>query len=108
MEEDSFQEEQKFTQKWILFPLYSLWVLSLLIIPCILLGKKAGLFTAILPFVIISFILLLFKSLKLQTRITADGFYYRFFPFERRFREIKKSDIELLEVKSYDPLRDYG
>ncbi len=48
------------------------------------------------------------QEFKLQTRITAEGVYYRFFPLERRFREIKKSDIEKLEVKSYDPLRDYG
>ena len=108
MEIDNFNEEQKFTQKWILFPVFSLWVLSLLISPFILLEKKAGLFTAILPFLIMSLIMLLFKSLKLQTRITAEGVYYRFFPLERRFREIKKSDIEKLEVKSYDPLRDYG
>jgi hypothetical protein len=108
METDDFNEEQKFTQKWLLFLLYSLLVLSLLVSLLVLLEKKAGLFTSILPFVIMSFIVLFFKTVKLQTRITDEGIYYRFFPLERSFRVIKKSDIEKLEVKSYDPLREYG
>ena len=108
MEEDNFYEEQKFTQKWILFLIYSPWVLCFFASLMALLQKKAGLFTAILPFVAISVIVLLFKSLKLQTRITVDGIYYRFFPVQRMFRAIKKSDIEKLEVKTYDPLSEYG
>jgi hypothetical protein len=108
MEEDIFYEEQKFTQKWIFLILYLLWVLSLIVSLLALLEKKAGFFIAFLPLLIISVIVLLFKSLKLQTRITGEGIYYRFFPLERRFRVIKKTDIEKLEVKSYDPLREYG
>jgi hypothetical protein len=108
MEEDSFQEVQKFTQKWVLFLIYSPWVLCFFASLIALLEKKAGLFTAILPFVAISFIVLLFRGLKLQTRVTGDCIYYRFFPVQRRFRAIKKSDIEKLEVKTYDPLNEYG
>jgi hypothetical protein len=108
MEEDNFYEEQKVTQKWILFLIYTLLVLSLLVSLLALLEKKAGLFIAFLPFLIMSLIVLLIKSLKLQTRITGEGIYYRFFPVQRRFRVIKKSDIEKLEVKIYDPLSEYG
>jgi hypothetical protein len=108
MGEDSFYEEQKFTQKWVWFLLYSLWVLSSIVAVLVLLEKKAGLFIAFLPFLIVSVIVLFFKSVKLQTRITREGIFYRFFPLQRRFRLIKKSDIEKLEVKTYDPLREYG
>jgi hypothetical protein len=108
MAEDTFYEEQKFTQKWILFIVYSIWVLFLIVSLLILLEKKAGLFLAFLPFLIISAFVLFFKSIKLQTSITGEGVYYRFFPIQRRFREIKKTDIQKLEVKSYNPLREYG
>jgi hypothetical protein len=108
MEGDTFQEEQKFTQKWVLLLLYSLWVLSLIVSLLALLEKKASLFVVILPFLSMSVGVLFFKSIKLQTRITGDGIYYRFFPVQRRFRVIKKSDIEKLEVKSYSPLSEYG
>ena len=108
MGEDTFYEEQKFTQKWIYIILYLVWVLCLVVSLLTLLEKKAGLFLAILPFVIGIVFVLFFKSIKLQTSITDEGVFYRFFPLERRFRVIKKSDIEKLEVKSYDPLREYG
>jgi hypothetical protein len=108
MAEDTFYEEQKFTQQWILFIVYSIWVLFLIVSLLILLEKKAGLFLAFLPFLIISAFVLLFKSIKLQTSITGEGIYYRFFPVQRRCRVIKKTDIPKLEVKSYNPLREYG
>ncbi|HLX65448.1 MAG TPA: hypothetical protein VKR41_00590 [Puia sp.] len=108
MDDDSFHEEQKFTQKWVLFIVYSLWVLFLIVSLLILLEKKAGLFLAFVPFLIISVFVLFFKSIKLQTSITGEGIYYRFFPIQRRFRVIKKTDIQKLEVKSYNPLREYG
>ncbi len=105
---DTFYEEQKFTQKWVLFIVYSIWVLFLIVSLLILLEKKAGLFLAFLPFLIISAFVLFFKSIKLQTSITDEGIYYRFFPIQRRFRVIRKTDIEKLEVKSYNPLSEYG
>jgi hypothetical protein len=108
MEEDIFYEEQKFTQKWLEFVLYFLWASSIVVSLFAFLGKKAGPLVAIVPFLVVSIIVLLFHSLKLQTRITSDGIYYRFLPFQRKFRFIKKSDIDNLEVKSYEPISEYG
>ena len=108
MGEDDFREEQRFTQRWLLLLIYSLWALTLIVPLLVLLEKKAVFFIAFLPFLIMFVVALFFRITKFQTTISDEGIYYRFFPFQIKFREIKKSDIDSIEVKTYDPIREYG
>lgn len=53
-------------------------------------------------------ILILFALLKLETVITPEEVKYRFKPFQRKFKVIRKSDIKDWQVQQYKPMRDYG
>lgn len=53
-------------------------------------------------------IILLFVLLKLETRITADGIYYRLFPFTLRFRRIPFNEIRSYFIRKYNPITEYG
>lgn len=47
-----------------------------------------------------------FLNFGMMTELREDGIQVRFFPFYRRFIDLK--DIQNYEVKEYHPLRDYG
>lgn len=53
-------------------------------------------------------IILLFVFLKLETRITTDGIYYRLFPFTLRFRRIPFNEIHSYFIRKYNPIIEYG
>lgn len=53
-------------------------------------------------------IILLFVLLKLETRITTDGIYYRLFPFTLRFRRIPFNEIRSYFIRKYNPITEYG
>jgi hypothetical protein len=41
-------------------------------------------------------------------RIDTDAVNYRFLPIQLKYRKIKRSDIEKMDVITYDPMEDYG
>lgn len=103
-----FNEEQKFTQRWVQVLLYSVWA-GMLVLSIFLAGEReVGLMPAIALFLFISAFVLAFKSLQLQTRITGDAISYRFVPVQGRWRVIRRQDIVQMGLVSYDPLSDYG
>lgn len=51
---------------------------------------------------------LIFYSLKLITEIRQDGVYFLFFPFHFSFKKLPFKDIQSYEVRTYNPIRDYG
>lgn len=103
-----YYEEQKFTQKWIFFIQYFLALVFLGVSLAMILTKQASPVIGILPFVILCVAILFFKVLKLQTKITNEGIYYRFSPVQRKYRVIKKSAIAGIRIKTYDPIGEYG
>jgi hypothetical protein len=60
--------------------------------------------TVILPF----FILVLFASFRLHTRINSTGIYYRFFPFHLKKKALLWDDVATATVRKYSPLGEYG
>lgn len=56
---------------------------------------------------IIGLLILLFLIANLQTELRSDGFYYKFFPFQFRFRQINWSDVETMEIRKYKPISEY-
>ncbi|MFC1986549.1 DUF6141 family protein, partial [Chloroflexota bacterium] len=49
-----------------------------------------------------------FYKMNLTTEVRSDGIYYRFFPFHLSFHKIKLEDLVKYEVRTYNPIRDYG
>ncbi|GAB4316414.1 MAG: hypothetical protein Kow00127_07900 [Bacteroidales bacterium] len=60
--------------------------------------------TALVPIAI----LLLFRVARLETKITDEGVYYRYFPFIPRQRHIPVSKILSWEVRKYRALVEFG
>jgi hypothetical protein len=58
--------------------------------------------------VLMLFLSIGFLTVQLVTEIREDGVVYKFRPLQRKFRQIKFTDIETVEVKKYNPVREYG
>ncbi len=109
-----FTEQQHFRQLW-------LWILLLGLNGCIVFVLVQQLYFDV-PFgdnpmsnagLIITACLILglnalFITMRLDTQIQADGVYYRFFPFQRKFRFISWDRINSAQVRTYHPIGDYG
>lgn len=108
MREDIFYEEQRIMQNWVRILLYCIWGGMIVLAIVLAFTVKDGYVGAIILFASITIFVLLFRSMKLQTRIGADFVSYRFFPIHRTYRTISRSDIESMDVIQYDPLFDYG
>jgi len=109
-----FQEKQKFNQWWIhlivLIPA-GIWIWQM--VQQIFMGVPFGQNPAPDLVVILIGIIpvgafLLFRYLTLETLIDENGVNYRFKPFQKKFKTIRKEDIDTFEVKKYNPLLEYG
>jgi|WetSurMetagenome_2_1015567.scaffolds.fasta_scaffold40608_5 hypothetical protein len=117
-----FREEQKYTQWWLWLILLASFVVA--VVPAwyalymqvstgkpwgddpVTNGSLAGItvFTTLL----MTGILLLFKTVRLQTEIRDDGVHFRYSPLVRRWRVIAKGEISGFEVVKYRPVAQYG
>lgn len=108
-----FEETQRFTQWW-------LWTLMLIILATVVyvplaefvngddtssIGMNKGLWIGLAA---VTLAILFLLSCKLQTRIDEKGVTYRFFPFQRKERDISWLDIENINVRTYKPIAEYG
>jgi hypothetical protein len=109
-----FSETQRFRQWW-------LWLILIAVngpmlyglFSQLILGRPFGnhpadnysLLIATLSTLLVS---LLFLYLRLETQITTDGIYVRFFPFRIRFRHYPWREIRRSYVREYSPLGEYG
>ena len=109
-----FTEKQRFSQWWI-------WVLYLFIIGTFVaafvvqviyktdFGNNPMSDTGIVIGLAFSLIFVFFfRSIKLETRIDAEGIKVRFFPFRRTFLEIPWNLIAKAELRTYSPLSEFG
>lgn len=101
-----FKEKQRFTQWW-------LWLI--LLVPLLLnlfyywQTHGAESLTKILGMseLMMGIIITLFLILRLETKITQEGWYYRFLPFQIGFRRIGWDEIQNAEIRNYNPVREY-
>ena len=95
-----FEENQKFTQWW-------LWVI-LLSFPIMSFGPFDENEINI-NYVLIGFILpLIFYLFELRIKVSNKGLHYQFFPFHFSTKTLLWSEIELAEIRTYDPIGEYG
>ncbi len=105
-----FKEEQRFRQVWLMVLLgFSLLVPVGLIIreyikdnTSITTNEFLGSLIGIIASVLLIFIF------KLSTRIDEKGIHYQFFPFHFSMKTLLWSEITKAEVRTYDPIGEYG
>ncbi|MDA9290132.1 hypothetical protein N9P84_04475 [Polaribacter sp.] len=105
-----FKEEQRFRQVWLMVLLgFSLLVPVGLIIneyikdnTSMTTNEFLGSLIGIIASVLMIFIF------KLSTRIDEKGIHYQFFPFHFSMKTLLWSEITKAEVRTYDPIGEYG
>lgn len=105
-----FKEEQRFTQTWFVL----IMVLSILIPIGIITQEfmkedsnlKSSSFIGIVTMLIIFIVPIFF--IKLKTKIDEVGIHYQFFPFHLSLKTISWNEIKEADVRSYDPIGEYG
>ncbi|MDB2571325.1 hypothetical protein N9X82_02500 [Polaribacter sp.] len=105
-----FNEEQQFRQLWLMVLLgFSLLVPVGLIINEYIIDNTSMTNNEFLGSLIgiIASVLLIF-IFKLSTRIDEKGIHYQFFPFHFSMKTLLWSEITKAEVRTYDPIGEYG
>jgi hypothetical protein len=104
-----FKEEQRFRQVWLMVLLgFSLLVPVSLIINEYIKDNTSMTTNEFLGSIgIIASVLLIF-IFKLSTRIDEKGIHYQFFPFHFSMKTLLWSEITKAEVRTYDPIGEYG
>jgi len=113
---DIFIEEQKFRKMYLWIILVTLNAFYLILIFQLVFfgeisGEIPGTRERLLIFLQSAFIFLitlLMWHLRLDTAIRDDGIYYRYFPFQMKFRKISWSSISRCYVRKYNPIKEYG
>lgn len=103
-EHTSFEEVQPFDQIW----LWSLLGLELVIMVIAVLTAAAPLWIMAVCLGIMALTMALLGSLKLYTRIDADGVHFRMTPFHFREQTILWEEIDQIQVRKYSPIMEYG
>ncbi|RXK49738.1 DUF6141 family protein [Aquirufa rosea] len=109
-----FTETQRFRKWWI-------WLILLGVFSSVALGayrqiqmgikmgdrpmSDEGIVSLVISII---FIIVLFYVIKLETKITSDGIYLRFFPFHWQFKYYPFENMEKVYVRKYSALLEYG
>lgn len=110
----NFREEQRFKVWWAWLGIIVLNLLFIYaIIQQVIMGKPFGAEPAAdYVLVLIEIFLLLFflflLSIKLKTRITDEGIFYRFFPFQFKEKLIEWHELRDTYIRKYNSFHEYG
>lgn len=109
-----FSEVQRFKQPW-------LWLLILAIngffifafVKQQILGQPFGdkpmsNLSLSITIAVLALLTILFLSSRLETRITKEGVYVRFYPIHISFKFFPWNQIKKADVRKYSPLSEYG
>jgi hypothetical protein len=109
-----FKETQRFKTWWAWLGVAALNILFIYaIVQQVILGKSFGTKPApdlILVIVELLLLLLLFflMSIKLKTKITDTGIYYRFYPFQFKETIIEWHELRDAYIREYDSFNEFG
>ena len=109
-----FKEVQRFKTLWAWLGVGALNCLFLYaVIQQIIIGKAFGPkpapdFVLIILEAFMLALLLFLISIKLKTRITEEGVYYRFYPFQFKETEIKWHSLRDAYMRQYNSFHEYG
>jgi hypothetical protein len=122
MDKILFREEQKFSQRWIWFLLLATFAIAVAplwygLFYQVTTGQPWGdnpagngvlALIASLVTLLMTGILLLFKTVRLQVEIRGNDIRFRYPPLVRKWRRISRNEIERYEVGKYRPVAQYG
>lgn len=99
-----FEEEQPFGQVW-LWAFLGIETIAIFL-PLLITGQPWFMFLGMGLLMVLTLSLL--SSLKLRTRIDAEGIHYRMIPFHRKQQTIPWHEIDSVYVRKYSPIAEYG
>lgn len=114
MEKTDFKETQRVTTWWVWLAIVALNVIFIYaIVQQLFLGIPFGSKPApdlVLLFAELFFLLLMIflASIRLYTRITDSGIYYRFSPFHFKERAIEWHELKDAYIRQYNSFHEYG
>lgn len=97
-----FSEKQRFNQWWLWAILIGINFLFLYVA----IFQPNIFFTFSFVFTLI--LTVLFLSFRLDTQITAENIYVRFYPLQLKYREYMWSEISKCTIRQYSPIGEYG
>jgi len=113
-----FRERQRFNQTWLFIIVILSGMLPAVIVFMMFLGNLKSdtpmtvgdVQSAILLSLLLTTGMILFlRIMMLEVKITTDSeLYYKFSPFQIKYRLLKPADIKSYQVKEYKPLAEYG
>lgn len=109
-----FTERQRFNQWWlwiILFGINGLFLFGIIVLFLNgqLFSDNTGANISLLfPFIFTLLLALLFLIFRLDTRITKEKIYVRFYPLQLKYKEYKWSEISKCTIRHYSPIGEYG
>lgn len=117
-----FREEQRYTQWWVWLLILFTFAVSVLplwygVYVQTVEGRPWGtspittdklIVVSIIITVLVSAIVVLFVLQKLETEVSTEGLRFRFYPFIRKWKIIKPSQIQEFSVGTYTPVSTYG
>ncbi len=109
-----FTESQKFKQWWlwlILLGINGLFLFGLFkqVIGGQQFGDKPMSNVGLIVTTVLTIVLtILFVNFRLDTTMTKDGIYVRFFPFHLKFKHYSWDSLTKSYVRQYSPLTEYG
>jgi hypothetical protein len=121
MQKTYFKEEQCFSNP--LFWVFLIIVITFFLAPtCItiysqvVLGKTAGnnlsstdslLIILAISLVVYTFVILMFRKMRLITEVRKDGIFYSYPPFIVKERQFQQSEIQKFKIRKYKPISEY-
>ncbi|MGN6532954.1 MAG: hypothetical protein ACTHK0_14530 [Ginsengibacter sp.] len=104
-----FAETQRFRQPWLWAIILGVDILFIYAILSEIKKMKSDVqLTLIITTIIAVLLLVLFLILRLETKITGQGIYYRFYPFQLKFKVISWQEVSEAYLRTYKPLWEYG
>jgi hypothetical protein len=105
-----FKEEQRFKQTWLIVLLTVSILASIAVITKEYLEENSKMTTNefVLTLIGITVSVAFIFFFKLKTNIDEKGIYYQFSPFHLKMKLIKWEEIKKAQVRTYDPISEYG
>ena len=105
-----FKEEQRFTQTWLKIILAISLIVPIIVVSKEYLEENSKITTNefILTLVGITVSVAFIFFIKLKTSIDEKGIHYQFYPFHLKMKLIKWEAIKKAQVRTYDPISEYG
>ena len=105
-----FKEEQRFKQTWLIVLLAVSILVSVVVITKEYVEENSKMTTNefVLTLIGIAISVAFIFFFKLKTNIDEKGIQYQFSPFHLKMKLIKWEEIKKAQVRTYDPISEYG